>query len=438
MQTDAASPPSPPQLPEDARAGYAALSAKLRAEGDHTVAVHDGLTLRSHFQPIFSLSRGVVVGHEALLRASDAQGRPISPPAFFATAGDSTELLIRERLSRTVHIANYHRSAPPAHWLFLNTHPDVFASWRGTESQRFVRDTYKQFPLQGHQTVIEVLEESVRYADDFQTAVQRARSVGCLLALDDFGAGHSNFDRVWRLQPDIVKLDRSLVIRAASERRIRRMVTRMVSLLHECGALVLMEGVETQEEAYVALESDADLAQGFYFGRPQSRLVSPGESCVPLVAAWEGLTARRGDDEDRRAQRLQPLSIALQQSVMQLQSNHTLAHAARSFLALPGAQSCYLLDSAGMQVGEHAWAAAAVARQWRGFEPLRSTAGARCAMRPYYRRAVRTVGEVQITRPYRTVSGGEHLCVTVSIAYALPSGQLQVLCGDVAWNPEFY
>jgi EAL domain-containing protein (putative c-di-GMP-specific phosphodiesterase class I) len=93
--------------------------------------------------------------------------------------------------------------------------------------------------------VIEILEQSVKDALQLGEAVQFFRNQGYLIALDDFGAGHSNFDRVWNLQPDIVKLDRSMIMRAGHNMRIRRMMPVMVSLLHEVGSLVLMEGVET-------------------------------------------------------------------------------------------------------------------------------------------------------------------------------------------------
>ncbi len=46
--------------------------------------------------------------------------------------------------------------------------------------------------------------------------------MGCLLAIDDFGAGHSNFERVWNLKPDIVKLDRTLLVRALSSDKTQK------------------------------------------------------------------------------------------------------------------------------------------------------------------------------------------------------------------------
>ncbi|RAG59900.1 EAL domain-containing protein, partial [Burkholderia multivorans] len=60
-----------------------------------------------------------------------------------------------------------------------------------------------------------------------------------LIAIDDFGTGFSNFDRVWRARPDIVKLDRSLVERSTWSPEDRRIMHHLVSMLHQAGAMVL-------------------------------------------------------------------------------------------------------------------------------------------------------------------------------------------------------
>jgi EAL domain-containing protein (putative c-di-GMP-specific phosphodiesterase class I) len=89
--------------------------------------------------------------------------------------------------------------------------------------------------------------------------ISHFRQLGCLIAIDDFGAGHSNFDRIWDLQPDIVKIDRRLIQDAGHSRRVERILTGIVSLLHEAGSLVVVEGVETEDEALVAIAANADM-----------------------------------------------------------------------------------------------------------------------------------------------------------------------------------
>ena len=104
-------------------------------------------------------------------------------------------------------------------------------------------------------------------------AFEYYRTLGCLIVIDDFGAGYSNFDRIWRLKPDIVKIDREMTRRATVEPLARRMFAGIVSVLHEAGALVCVEGIETEAEALCATDADADLVQGHYFAPPGAELL---------------------------------------------------------------------------------------------------------------------------------------------------------------------
>ncbi len=415
-------------------ASFERISAGLRRDGGHWVAAVGGLLMRSVFQPIYSLSHGRVVGHEALLRAEDAAGHPVAPPAALRGGGTFAERLRGDRAARLVHSLNFAEMAAPAQWLFFNMQPQVFVSIQHLVHEGFQRDLQARCGLQGHQMVLEVLEEAVPDDADFDGAVRIARADGFLIALDDFGAAHSNFDRVWRLKPEIVKLDRSLVRRAALEPQARRVVTHMVSLLHQCGALVLMEGIETQEEAFVALEAFADLVQGDLFARPAPTLVAPGASPLALEKLWDDYEQRRAARQLGYRERIRPYIDAIGDAAALLAQGRTLAEATAAFLQLPRAEVCYLLDHDARQIGDNAWAP----RQRQGypvaFAPMRETAGAHLARRPYYRRAMEAVGEVQVTRPYRTLHGA-HLCITISIAFRCGDG-LRVVCGDVGWDSD--
>ncbi|HEU4457729.1 MAG TPA: EAL domain-containing protein [Methylibium sp.] len=425
------SPPAEPSIDPagDADTAFARLEVRAcEAAARPWIAAHGGYTLASHFQPIVSLAHGRVVGHEALLRASDAEGQPVAPPRFFNVA-DAHELLWRDRLARTVHAANYARRALAEQWLFLNLHPQVFAQPQASKLDHFIARTAARFGLAPHALVLEVLEDAVRDDADFDAAVALVRGQGGLIALDDFGAGHSNFDRVWRLRPEIVKLDRSLVARSAAEPSARRVVTQMVSLLHECGALVLMEGVETEAEAQFALEADVDLVQGWFFARPQPELVAPDHARASIDKLWLAFGDRWRGDEARYRERVRPYRAAIAEAAAQLAVGRPFDEATQGFRALPRTELCYLLDATGRQIGRNRPGANAALASGAAFAPVHDTRGACWASRPYFRRAMAAVGTVQISRPYRTLHGA-HLCETASIAFRCADGTVRVVCGD--------
>ena len=411
------------------------LLPELTADGDRWVATHGGYRLASHFQPIFSLSHRRAVGHEALLRATNVQGKPVAPVEVLSSYRSFDELLHVDRTCRWLHASNFFRQQQCAdHWLFLNVHPAVFAQGPGRGTRAFMGNLIERLGIRPSQLVLEVTEDVISEDESFESAVALARQMGCLLALDDFGAGHSNFDRVWRIRPEIVKLDRSVVQRAAAEPRIARVVAQMVSLLHECGALVLTEGIETLDEAYLALESDVDFVQGYLFGRPAAKLHAQGAYPETIDAVWQRFDEQHEDSERRYQERIAPYVHALGYAATLLKAGRSMEEACAGFLSLEWSELCYLLDEQGLQVGHNHTSPRFHADVSPRFAPLADASHARWAKRPYFRRALESFGQVQVTRPYLTVHGAR-LCVTVSVAFRCQDRTL-VLGGDIAWERE--
>jgi len=414
----------------------ARLLADMATHDGRTTARLGSLTLSSHFQPIYSLSHARVVGHEALLRAHDAQGQPVSPLEVFKACRDKQALGWCDSLSRMVHMANFAAQHPQAQWLFLNVHPDTSQLLFKPEGQAYVRHVLEHFKVPAEKIVLEVLETSVDDQKDLEACLDTVRQQGCLIAIDDFGAGHSNFDRVWRLKPDIVKLDRSLVMRAAQDQSSRRVVSQMVSLLHECGAMVLLEGVETVDEALLALESDADMVQGYFFARPQPLLQPSGHSPQSLNDLYPALSEYRQVQRATNRNRLAPYRNAIGHAGVSLSVGWSIEQACRSFMELPATEVCYILDEDGHQTCDALWSAKRPPQVRAAYEPMQDSDGACWSRRPYFRRAIDAFGKVQVTRPYRTLHGN-HTCVTLSYAFHQQQGEdkvLRVVCGDLIWD----
>ena len=420
--------------------GYEEITAALEQAGAgngprQTTGRFGNVAISSHFQPIFSLSHRRIVGHEALMRGMGPGDTPISPLELLAQANqDEATLLHLDRLARAVHLHNYAAQPDASGWLFINMSPEVFLRGQDLGSDRLAAALLRDTGLPPHRLVIEVLEAAVKENSRFREAVDFYRSQGFLIALDDFGAGHSNFDRVWSIRPEIVKLDRALIVQSAREAKVRRTLPQIVSLLHEAGAMVLIEGVETADEAYIALESDIDFVQGYYFGRPAPR-VSTDASAGPAVNdLWRTFDSRWRQDKARYQEDIGPYFNALGYASTLLAAGRSLAEAAAAFLELPDSAFAYLLDPQGQQIGVNVWSAGTAPLADSRFSPLADTRGARWARRPYFRRAVENFGKVQVTRPYLSLSSAS-LCVTLSCAFKV-QGELQVICGDVRWEPR--
>ena len=395
-------------------------------------ARYRGLTLTSHFQPIFSLSHCRAIGHEGLLRATDQDMNPVAPGRVIAGASRYEDLRYLDQLCRYLHVNNHAAQDTCDGWLFLNIHPEVFRRGPEQDLSDFLPELSEHADLDPRRIVIEVMENAVSDQVGFTRTVEYLRSLGCMIALDDFGAGHSNFDRIWSLQPEIVKLDRSFAISAVDDPSARRLLPQIVSLIHEAGSLVLLEGVETEAQALAALDSDIDFVQGFYFAMPQATPVDTRQVSPVLNELWERFDTTRGDGLSRYRELISPYIHAMGGCAGLMEDGVPMEEACRAFLQLERADSCFLLDGDGRQVGRNVRPARAAVNEDSQYRSLAVNRHARWSRRPYFRRAIDHPGKVQVTRPYLSISSGL-LCVTVSIAFRDWNDELRVLCGDLHW-----
>lgn len=228
-----------------------------------------GLELKSVFQPLFSTHADQAVAHEALLRAIDRDGRPLLPAEAFSAPASSEEMLFLDRLCRVVHAGNFVRQGVPGD-LFLNIEGRHLLA-ASNHGQTF-ESLLKVCGLTPERIVLEILEARIDDLGRLQEAVAGYRSRGYRVAIDDFGCEHSNFDRLWRLNPDIIKLDRSLMVQAEANPRVRRVLPKLVEIIHELGALAVCEGIENQTQNDLAVDAGADWLQGFFYARPATQL----------------------------------------------------------------------------------------------------------------------------------------------------------------------
>jgi EAL domain-containing protein (putative c-di-GMP-specific phosphodiesterase class I) len=420
-----------PVLDPDLDCSLDAVEARLRQLPDGRTEGHFGsFRLASAFQPIVSVAHGRAVGYEALMRPRDRSGQPVAPPALLASARDFAERLFIDRLARAVHVDNALHAGIREHWLFLNAQPEVFV--RSPRHGSFFGDLFASRGIDPSRVVIEVLEEAV--ADDarWKDAVAFYRAAGCLIALDDFGAGHSNFDRVWSVRPDMVKIDRNLVARAAREPSLQRAIPDIVSLLHEAGALVVMEGIETEEEAMLAMDADADFVQGYFFSRPAPDRADDAAVRACLDGLWTRFRTGLAPGLEAARKSIAPYQNAIGHACSLIEGGVATDHACQGFLELPDALRCYILDEAGVQLGPSLLPEGRAAQADTRFAPLRDGSGASWARRPYFRRAMAHPGRVQVSRPYLSLADAR-ACVTLSMSLRGPDGTY-VLCGDVLWS----
>jgi EAL domain-containing protein (putative c-di-GMP-specific phosphodiesterase class I) len=391
------------------------------------VASFEDVSIRSAFQPIYSLVHARMVGVEGLMRCTSRDGSAVSPLQLLNRPGrGEAQDIFLDRLCRYLHLNNMVAHVPDAYWLFMNVSAQTVIAGRRYGS--YFEELLKQLDFPAHRVVVEILEDGISDERLLAEAVDYYRELGCIIAIDDFGAGNSNFNRVWEIHPDIVKLDRSLVVRAATDIRTRRALPNLVELLRESGCLVLMEGIETEAEAVIAAKSGVDMVQGYYFAKPTL-------TAQPVAPIPE--TMRHIQDEFIRHTRdaaillgstLKPHIELFQAATNRINQGEDFAATVAGLTAMPLVRRCYMLDQDGFQLGESVVSGNLRAARNR-FEILTSGKGADWSTRSYFRRAIQHPGQIQITEPYLSIADAD-TCMTLSVAISM-AGRAVVLCCDL-------
>jgi EAL domain-containing protein (putative c-di-GMP-specific phosphodiesterase class I) len=172
---------------------------------------------------------------------------------------------------RALHLRNFARQGDPGNLtLYLNVFPEAALDEAGDarEFERLIR----YYGLAPARVCVEILQAGCADEGLLREAVASYRDIGVSIAMDDFGVGRSNLDRIVSLQPDVVKVDRTLLVDAMGDRNARRLLPALVALLHGAGSRVGAEGIESAQEALIALEAGVDYLQGWYYSRGRERI----------------------------------------------------------------------------------------------------------------------------------------------------------------------
>lgn len=217
------------------------------------------------FQPFIDTATGRIAGVEALGRVLQDDGQLKSVGPLFADPRVPAAALRRlDRIIRDDALSRLHQ-APDDWFLSLNISPRWISRLRPGQPLPSLKQLQRN-GVDPRRIVFEITElegNSQRLAE----VVSRYRDAGARIAIDDFGAGYSQLDRVLALQPDILKLDMRLFQAAAKGGPSSDIVKALAQMAEKTGCWIIAEGVETEAELHFALECGARYVQGFLFAR---------------------------------------------------------------------------------------------------------------------------------------------------------------------------
>ena len=384
----------------------------------------DSLSLSSRYQPIFCSAEQRPYGYEGLLVSYTTDGKPVAPHRVFDRAEASGQAVYLDWLSRALHLRNWRQLGESRGRLFLNVSPT--AAIEDAHFERVFPALLGAYDVDPADVIVEILETGVEEEPQLVEAVKMYKALGCKVALDDFGAGASEMKRFWRLRPDIVKIDREVLRSAARDEHALRVLKGVVRMMRDCGVQVVIEGAEDRHDASVALDTNADFVQGYYFARPSGTAVNEQatrERFCGLILPCDKVAA--SGSEASAESRLH--AEAIEATAMALQTGASFPSAIELLLSLPQAVRGYLMSRSGRLLASSVHHLAYA----HGLLDLAGASGSGLGWQivRIARRAADEPGVILRSRPH-TALGSTVRCTTFS--YGFPyNGNVAVLCADV-------
>jgi diguanylate cyclase (GGDEF)-like protein/PAS domain S-box-containing protein len=244
-----------------------AMGRRARLARDLPAALEQG-QLRLEYQPIVGVAERRVLGVEALVRWEHPLLGTVPPEEFISLAEDDGLIV------------------PLQQWVLRTAAADAAAlRTEGAEVQMAVNVSVRHLQagclapdvahalaaagLPPQKLVLEITESVMLDAEDrLESDLATLRDMGCVIALDDFGAGYSSLAYLARLPVDVLKMDREFVAGIEGDPRSAALVAGVVGLGRTLGMDVVAEGVETTGQLATLQEMDCRFVQGFLLGGP--------------------------------------------------------------------------------------------------------------------------------------------------------------------------
>lgn len=243
--------------------------------------------MKTFFQPIYDVQANETFGFEALNRP-DAFTFFYNTDDFYEFVGQTKNVFLFERFCRNLSIRRYSEKLTADlkqknFILFINIHPNVLLDKNYHSGETLA--LLKSFGISPQHVVFELTERSaVTDFDEFARVLSHYRKQGYRIAVDDVGSGYNSLKTLIYLQPEFIKIDRSLIQHIDTEIPQQQLLDVLLNYAFQSGTKVIAEGIERVEEYEYIRTAGVHYAQGYALGHPSEGLVEATEPHVERKA----------------------------------------------------------------------------------------------------------------------------------------------------------
>ncbi|MDD2382937.1 MAG: EAL domain-containing protein [Sulfurospirillaceae bacterium] len=224
----------------------------------------DNQKIVSYFQPIVNNQTLNIEKYESLVRLVNEKGELISPYHFLEVAKKGRYY---SKITKIVLDNSFNALSKTTKEISINLSAfDI----EDENIKKHIFSLLEKHPKDAYRIVFELLESE--NVSDFKATyhfIQKAKGYGVKIAIDDFGTGYSNFERLLNYQPDILKIDGSLIRNLLTNQYNRNIVETIVVFAQKQKMKTVAEFVENEAIFLTVKEMGIDYSQGYAFGKPE-------------------------------------------------------------------------------------------------------------------------------------------------------------------------
>lgn len=389
------------------------------------------------FQPVVSVIKKSVIGLEAIfLGAYDESGDNISASKLFEIAEEEGIAIELDRLYREKAVQQFQAMYEENNelLLFININISIIYKYIGSGT---IMNLISDSGLSAKNVVLQIVEEKIDNIDALKEFIYLYRSKGFLIALNNLGAGFVNMDKIFYVEPDIIKINKAITKGIEAEYYKQEIFKSLVNLSKKIGALVICEDIDAEQEAMIIMELGADMLEGEYF-KNDNEITAENmnllKKFIDKTAAkykdymHEEINAReiihKGYD-DVINKVLKNLSAAKAENF-----NGIITEAIQKHNEL---ECAYVLDKNGIQVGDTITKLISMREQKALiFQPAKN--GTDHSLKKYYYYLKNMGLKKYVTEAYISLATG-NLCITISAEFKSGDNEDYILCID--FNPDY-
>ena len=228
-----------------------------------------GNMLHVVYQPVYNTALQRFTGAEALLRMRTDKLGNVSPAEFIQLAEENGTIT---EMTRFVvdSVCHFIQSAHLQELGVEHIHVNLSAvDCMQTDLAARIQERLEYYGVDAGAIGIEITETAFSaMPDTIIDSLKSLSQIGVTVLLDDYGTGYSNLSRLMKMPLDVVKLDKTLVDDVMESESARIILDNTIRMMKDLNKRVLMEGVETRQQAEYLMARGCDYIQGYYYAKP--------------------------------------------------------------------------------------------------------------------------------------------------------------------------